>query len=170
MLHNTPPPIAELQRWLRGVANVNGGYGHLLFEQATAPDEQLAAALRTYSESAHADAREVFHAAARIDLHPDADAPGAHAQYPSCLPPTAQKGLFGEVMAGLFVEAFQFVGNHRWSIPIFDSRPGFSPAACPTSSWGTGPCAVAVPAVASSTRASEATVLRSCNLLFPRQP
>jgi hypothetical protein len=119
MLHNCPPPTAELQRWLRGTAHVNGDYGHLLFEQAIAPDAALSASLKAYFESAHADAREVFHATARIDLHPDADAPGAHAQYPGCLPPTAQKGLFGEVMAGLMVEAFQFVGNHRWSIPIF---------------------------------------------------
>lgn len=119
MLHNCPPPIAELQRWLRGAAHVNGPYGHILFEQAVAPDDQLNNALRPYFESAHTDAREVFHAAARIDLHPDADAPGAHAQYPNCLPPTAQKGLFGEVMAGLMVESFQFVGGHRWTIPIF---------------------------------------------------
>lgn len=119
MLHNCPPPIAELQRWLRGQAHVHGDYGHLLFEQEVAPDTQLYDALKAYFESAHADAREVFHATARIDLHPDADAPGAHAQYPGCLPSTAQKGLFGEVMAGLIVESFQFVGNHRWSIPIF---------------------------------------------------
>ncbi len=119
MLHNCLPPIADLKRWLHEVENVNGTYGHLLLEQVIAPDAQLANALRAYFESAHADAREVFHAAARIDLHPDADAPGAHAQYPSCLPPSAQKGLFGEVMAGLMVESFQFVGSHRWTIPIF---------------------------------------------------
>lgn len=119
MLHTCPPPVANLQRWLRGTANVNGTYGHILLEQAIAPDAHLSDALRTYFESAHADAREVFHAAARIDLHPDAEAPGAHAQYPGCLPPTAQKGLFGEVMAGLIVESFQFVGAHRWTIPIF---------------------------------------------------
>jgi hypothetical protein len=31
----------------------------------------------------------------------------------------ARRGLFGEVMAGLFVEAYQVVGAHRWTIPIY---------------------------------------------------
>jgi hypothetical protein len=119
MLHNCPPPVAVLQRWLRQTGSVNGTYGHILLEQALPPDAELVDALRTYFESAHADAREVFHDFARIDLHPDADAPGAHAQYPGCLPPTAQKGLFGEVMAGLMVESFEFIGAHCWRIPIF---------------------------------------------------
>jgi hypothetical protein len=65
------------------------------------------------------DAREVFHGVANIDLHPDADGPGGHAQYPTCLPSKAKRGLFGEVMAGLMVEAYQIVGAHHWSIPIF---------------------------------------------------
>lgn len=119
MLHNCPPPVTVLQRWLRRTASVNGTYGHILLEQAIPPDAQIGNALRIYFESAHADAREVFHDVARIDLHPDASAPGAHAQYPGCLPPTAQKGLFGEVMAGLMVESFEFVGAHQWTIPIF---------------------------------------------------
>ncbi|WP_346897555.1 aminotransferase [uncultured Roseibium sp.] len=119
MLHNCQPPTTLLNRWLSGAANVNGDYGHLLFEQATPNDEAVLDGLRPYFESAHLDAREVFHRAARIDLHPDADGPGGNAQYPNCLPPTAKKGLFGEVMAGLITEAFQFVGGHRWSIPIF---------------------------------------------------
>jgi hypothetical protein len=119
MLHDCPPPVECLQRWLRSSVNVNGAYGHMLLEQALPPDDELGDALRTYFESAHADAREFFHAEARIDLHPDASAPGAHAQYPGCLPATAQKGLFGEVMAGLMVESFELVGAHRWTIPIF---------------------------------------------------
>ncbi|MEM9013409.1 MAG: aminotransferase [Pseudomonadota bacterium] len=62
-----------------------------------------------------------FHAQVAIDLHPDADAPGAHACYPNCLPPTARNGLFGEVMAGLLTEIYQedFVGTHHWTVPIF---------------------------------------------------
>lgn len=119
MLHNCAPPMAALGRWLKGAANTNGDYGHILFEQAVAIDDDLIAALRPYFESAHLDAREVFHRAARIDLHPDADAPGGNARYPNCLPPTARKGLFGEVMAGMIAEAYQFVGQHRWTIPIF---------------------------------------------------
>lgn len=55
----------------------------------------------------------------RLDLHPDAGAPGAHAQYPTCLPPTAKKGLFGEVMTGLMTQAYQFIGGHQWTIPVF---------------------------------------------------
>lgn len=119
MLHNCLPPMPLLNRWLRGAARVNGNYGHLLFEQTAPLDDAGIDELRPYFESAHLDAREVFHQAARIDLHPDAGAPGENACYPNCLPPTAKKGLFGEVMAGLMTEAYQFVGGHRWTIPIF---------------------------------------------------
>lgn len=119
MLHNCPPPMALLNRWLRGAAHANGNYGHILFEQVTPNDNNVIDELRPYFESAHRDAREVFHHAARIDLHPDADAPGEHAQYPNCLPPTAKKGLFGEVMAGLMTQAYQFIGDHQWTVPIF---------------------------------------------------
>ncbi|MDR6955495.1 hypothetical protein J2X65_004875 [Ancylobacter sp. 3268] len=119
MLHNCAPPAPLLNRWLRGAARVNGSYGHLLFEQMAPNDNAVVEELRPYFESAHLDAREVFHRAARIDLHPDADGPGGNAQYPNCLPATAKKGLFGEVMAGLMTQAYQFVGGHQWSIPIF---------------------------------------------------
>lgn len=119
MLHDCPPPIAELQRWLRSAYRESDNYAHALFEENATADNALLAALRPYFESAHLDARDVFHRAARIDLHPDADGDGSHAQYPGCLPPTAIKGLFGEVMAGLMVEAFRFVGHHTWSIPIY---------------------------------------------------
>jgi len=122
MMHNCPPPLPLLARWLRGAARTNGNYGHILFEQAAPIDDALIDGLRPYFESAHLDAREVFHRAARIDLHPDANGPGGNAQYPNCLPPTAKEGLFGEVIAGLMVEAYQFVGGHRWSIPIFVFR------------------------------------------------
>jgi hypothetical protein len=90
-----------------------------LLEQEAPINDDLVAALRPYFESAHLDAREVFHRAARIDLHPDADGPGGSACYPNCLPPTAKKGLFGEVMAGMIAEAYEFVGQHNWTIPIF---------------------------------------------------
>jgi len=82
-------------------------------------DATTIAGLRPYFESAHLDAREVFHRAARIDLHPEADAPSHHAQYPRCLPETSRKGLFGEVMAGLMAQSYRFVGGHSWSVPIF---------------------------------------------------
>jgi hypothetical protein len=111
--------MEALGRWLRGAANENNNYGHILFEQLTVPDDALVGALRPYFESAHLDARDVFHHTARIDLHPDADGPGGNARYPNCLPPTAKKGLFGEVMAGMLAQAYQFVGRHQWSIPIF---------------------------------------------------
>src|SRR3546814_3793938 len=80
MLHNGLPPMALLNRWLRGTAHENGNYGHILFEQSAPNDNTVVDELRPYFESAHLDAREVFHRAARIDLHPDADAPGQHAE------------------------------------------------------------------------------------------
>ncbi|HDX8401598.1 TPA: hypothetical protein RQN00_001690 [Aeromonas dhakensis] len=119
MMHNCPPPVPLLDHWLSSSSHINGSYGHMLLEQVSPADGDLINGLRPYFESAHLDAREVFHRAARIDLHPDAGAPGNHAQYPHCLPATAKKGLFGEVMAGLLTEAYQFVGGHRWTIPIF---------------------------------------------------
>jgi hypothetical protein len=104
MMHNCPPPTPLLNRWLLGAAHTNGNYGHILFEQAAPIDDALIDGLRPYFESAHLDAREVFHRAARIDLHPDANGLGGNAQYPNCLPPTAKKGLFGEVIAGLMAD------------------------------------------------------------------
>ena len=102
--------------WLKETNKIDGDYGHLLLEQQAAIDP---AQLRPYFESAHLDAREVFHGDAGLDLHPDAAAPGAHAQYPACLPPTARRGLFGEVLCGLVTEQYQFVGDQNWTIPVF---------------------------------------------------
>src|SRR3546814_14099092 len=97
-------PVATVEEWLKSDPSGEGNYGHLLLEQKTPLAPGLVDGLRPYFESAHLDAREHFHAQIAIDLHPDADAPGAHACYPNCLPPTAQHGLFGEVMAGLLTE------------------------------------------------------------------
>lgn len=105
MMHDVPPPMALLNRWLRGVAHANGNYGHVLFEQAIRNDDTVVEELRPYFESAHRDTREVSHRAPHIDLHPDTDAPGWHAQCPNCLPPTARKRLFGAVMTGLMTRA-----------------------------------------------------------------
>jgi hypothetical protein len=120
-MHTCRPPMEAIRRWLSANGTVRGTYGHLLLEQRTATDDDLVAAMRPYFESAHLDAREYFHRQIAIDLHPDAGAPGAHACYPNCLPATARRGLFGEVMAGMITEAFQrsFVGGHGWRIPIF---------------------------------------------------
>ena len=60
MMHNCPPPLRLLARWLRGVARNNGNYGHMLFEQATPIDDALIDGLRPYFESAHLDARDYF--------------------------------------------------------------------------------------------------------------
>ena len=102
--------------WLKETNQADGAYGHLLLEQL-APIDPVQ--LRPYFESAHLDAREVFHGDAGLDLHPDAAAPGAHAQYPACLPPTARRGLFGEVLCGLVTEQYEFVGKQEWTIPVF---------------------------------------------------
>ncbi|MGQ3074169.1 MAG: aminotransferase [Ferrovibrionaceae bacterium] len=120
-MHTCEPPFATLDAWLKSYPSVGGNYGHLLLEQKIAFSPELVDNLRPYFESAHLDAREYFHAQIAIDLHPDADAPGAHACYPNCLPPTTRHGLFGEVMAGLLTEVYQkdFVGGHIWTVPIF---------------------------------------------------
>lgn len=118
-MHTCPPPIDALNEWLEEYSSVNGRYGHLLLEQKKKSDDDLVNSLRPYFESAHLDARVCFHAEIGLDLHPDAGDIGAHAQYPMCLPPKARRGLFGELMAGLVTEAYSFVGNYNWKIPIF---------------------------------------------------
>lgn len=120
-MHTCPPPFDALDEWLEPNGTVQQNYGHLLLEQIKPIDDALINALRPYFESAHLDAREQFHAQIGINLHPDAADAGAHACYPDCLPTTARRGLFGEVVAGLVTEAFhdEFVGQHPWSVPIF---------------------------------------------------
>ncbi|WP_417260649.1 hypothetical protein [Celeribacter sp.] len=120
MLHNEPPPKTTLARILKTTTAGSGSYGHLLLEQNVSrlSDDDVSE-LRPYFESAHLDAREVFHAAARISLHPEDDGKGAHATYPGCLPPKTVRGLFGEVMCGLIAESYCLVGGKKWSVPIF---------------------------------------------------
>ena len=118
-MHICEPPIDALEEWLTEYPSVNGRYGHLLLEQTGESNQDLIAALRPYLESAHLDARHHFHEEIGIDLHPDADDQGAHAQFPGCLPTTARRGIFGELMAGLVTESYPFVGDHEWIVPVF---------------------------------------------------
>lgn len=118
-MHTCDPPTDALQEWLTDYPDVNGRYGHLLLEQTGESDQKLLDALRPYLESAHLDARDHFHEYIGIDLHPDAEDDGGHALYPSCLPTTARRGIFGELMAGLITETYSFVGDYEWKIPVF---------------------------------------------------
>lgn len=118
-MHTCKVPGEALDSWLKQYPSTVDNYGHLLLEQIKANDEALVEAFRPYFESAHLDAREHFHEQIGIDLHPDAEAPGAHAVYPGCLPDTARRGLFGEVMAGMITEHCAFVGGHKWRVPVF---------------------------------------------------
>lgn len=120
-MHRCPPPQRVIQEWLSDThgTTTTTNYGHLLLEQRAAFDTaSLPNALRPYFESAHADARNVFHEYIGIDLHPDATADGSHAQYPTCLPSTTRKGLFGEVMIGLLTQCYSLAGC-PWQIPIY---------------------------------------------------
>lgn len=120
MLHNEPPPTATLARILHPTSAGSGTYGHLLLEQCvTAISDADISELRPYFESAHQDAREVFHEAARISLHPEDGERGHHATYPNCLPPKTIRGLFGEVMCGIVAENYSLVGGKTWRVPIF---------------------------------------------------
>lgn len=119
-MHTCPPPSKALKQWLREHGTVEGKFGHLLLLQNEIDREALCEALRPYFESAHLDARQVFHADIGIDLHPDAgDGGDPPIEYPGCLPSTTRRGLFGEVMAGLVAEGFELVGSHKWCVPIF---------------------------------------------------
>lgn len=118
-LHTCPPPKDALDRWLTHYPSDVGNYGHLLLEQDCDCDDDLIQELVGYFESAHGDARVYFHEQLGIELHPDAGAPGIHATYPSCLPPITRRGLFGEVMAGMLTEHYEYIGGHDWVIPVF---------------------------------------------------
>ena len=58
-LHDCPPP--NLDDWLEHNSDFIEGYGHLLVEQINANDDELLFRLKEYFESAHLDARTVFH-------------------------------------------------------------------------------------------------------------
>lgn len=118
-MHTCEVPGDALDDWLTSYPTIEGNYGHLLLEQSGDSDESLVEAFKPYFESAHMDAREHFHEQIGIELHPDAGDPGAHAEYPGCLPSTAKRGLFGEVMVGMLTEHYEFVGGHDWTVPIF---------------------------------------------------
>ena len=118
-LHNCPPPKAALARWIKGYPSNIDNYGHLLLEQKCDCDDDLIADFATYFESAHADARTFFHEQMGIELHPDADNPEVHITYPTCLPSITRRGLFGEVMAGMLTEHYDYIGSHEWTIPVF---------------------------------------------------
>lgn len=119
-MHTCPPPKEVLDEWLEEDLTTKGRFGHLLLEQKEVELEAVGQALRPYFESAHLDARTTFHADIGIDLHPDAaEGEEAPVQYPRCLPSTTRKGLFGEVMAGLITESYEFVGKHKWCVPVF---------------------------------------------------
>lgn len=118
-MHSSAPPKDVLEEKFEQNATVNGRLGHTLLEQVEADDGTLAKALKEYFESAHLDARNRFHSFIGIDLHPDADGDAPIATYPGSLPSTTRRGLFGEVLAGLLTESYEYIGDHNWKVPIF---------------------------------------------------
>lgn len=118
-MHTEAPPLEVLASWLKPTGNTQETYGHVLLEQAEQSNDATREGLTPYFQSAHLDAREHFHAFANMSLHPDDGEPGCNAAYPACLPHKARLGLFGEVMAGMIAEAYEFVGKTKWKIPVF---------------------------------------------------
>lgn len=119
-LHTCPPPKETLQEWLEEYPLYNGNFGHLLLLQKEIDREIICQGLRPYFESAHLDARQVFHDFIGIKLHPDADIIYEESvEYPRSLHSTTRKGLFGEVLAGLVAEGYELVGKHKWCVPVF---------------------------------------------------
>lgn len=118
-MHTCAPPKKLLNNWLGIYPSVVGRYGHLLIEQVGTSDKVLIDGLRSYFESAHLDARQKFHDFIGMSLHPDDGTAGANARYPNCLPSTTRRGLFGEALAGLITETYEYVGGHKWRVPVF---------------------------------------------------
>ena len=118
-MHTCAAPKDDLKEKFEENATVKGGLGHTLLEQIEADDGTLAEALKEYFESAHLDARITFHKFIGIDLHPDDDGNATSVTYPGSLPSTTRRGLFGEVLAGLLTESYEYIGAHSWDVPIF---------------------------------------------------
>ncbi|MEH2565645.1 aminotransferase [Bradyrhizobium sp. AZCC 2289] len=118
-MHTEDPPKAIIEHWLKDYPSKKGRYGHILLEQKSPGGDTVREGLRPYFESAHSDARNHFHSFAGMSLHPDAGTPGCNAKYPNCLPSITRRGLFGEVMSGMMTEAFDFIGEHEWVVPVF---------------------------------------------------
>ncbi len=118
-MHTVPPPKDVLAAWLNSYPSEVDNFGYLRLGERVETDPVIADDLIAYFESAHLDARRCFHKLARISLHPDADDEACDAQYPGSLPLTALKGLFGEVMCGMLAESFEFIGKHKYMIPVF---------------------------------------------------
>lgn len=78
------------------------------------------AELKTYLESAHADARAHFHDICRINLHPRARGPGATVEYPNRLDGSVRSGLFGEALCGLVAESWLLLSTQvDFTVPVF---------------------------------------------------
>ncbi|RWO75263.1 MAG: aminotransferase [Mesorhizobium sp.] len=118
-MHTAAPPKAILDGWLEPFPSEVDTYGHLLLEQLAPSGDAVRLGLTPYFESAHLDARKYFHAFAGISLHPDDDVPGCTARYPNSLPSKTRRGLFGEVMSGLFTQAYEFIGAYEYIVPVF---------------------------------------------------
>ncbi len=120
-LHNTPPPDNVLDSYFQRYEDKTvGHYRHILLEAKYDDAHSLAAALRPYFESAHLDARTIFHEEIGINLHPDADpAEPPPVVYPNSLEVSARRGLFGETLAGLLTEVCEYIGGHDWKVPVF---------------------------------------------------
>jgi len=75
--------------------------------------------LTKYFKSAHGDARKYFHKICNLNLHPTGNEQH-HIGYPESLPEKAKKGMFGEVMCGLFVETYSLFDDKKdFSVPVF---------------------------------------------------
>lgn len=118
-MHREPPPRILIEKWLKKYATEDQRYGHTLLEDTGLDTTEAVRELRPYFESAHLDARKHFHDFVGMSLHPDDGARGSNAKYPNCLKPKNHRGLFGEVIAGLFTEALDFIGGHEWVVPVF---------------------------------------------------
>ncbi len=120
-LHTAQPPNNFLGENFQQYEDVDvGRYRHVLLEAKYNDPASLAAALRPYFESAHLDARTIFHDEIGINLHPDTGpAVASSITYPNSLELSARRGLFGEVFAGLLTQICSYIGDHDWNIPVF---------------------------------------------------
>lgn len=120
-LHKALPPKNFLDKNFQEYDNLDvGNYRHVLLEATYDDPDSLASDLRPYFESAHLDARTLFHEDIGINLHPDAGLiHGRIITYPNSLESSARRGLFGEAFAGLLTEVCSFIGDHDWHIPVF---------------------------------------------------
>lgn len=113
---------ADFYAWLGAVQHVPSASYQLLVapKPGTPGGDPPFDKLKAYFESAHADARQHFHAVCMLDLHPRASGPTGVVEYPNRLVGNVRRGLFGEALCGVVAQTWLLLTDQRqYLVPVF---------------------------------------------------